>query len=131
MKDNCFFVDTSRISRINPTCNINAQNIPVVMLISPHTGSAAECFIIAFKGRINTVLLGSKTAGYVTVNTGIPINDTAFMNLAIGYNADRKGKIYKEAIEPDIPFTSVDKFNDIENDEKVKAAMKWLKLHIN
>lgn len=131
LKDNCFFVDTSLISRINPACNINAQNIPIVMLISPHTGSAAECFIIAFKGRRNTVLLGSKTAGYVTVNTGIPINDTAFMNLAIGYNADRNGKIYKEAIKPDIPFTSIDKFNDIENDEKVKAAMKWLKLHIN
>lgn len=100
------------------------------MLISPHTASAAECFIIAFKGRPNTVLLGSKTAGYVTVNTGIPINDTAFMNLAVGYSADRNEKVYKEAIEPDIPFASADKFNDIANDEKVKAAIKWLKLHM-
>lgn len=101
------------------------------MLVSPVTGSAAECFIIAFKGRKNTVLLGAKTAGLVTVNTGIPINDTAFMNLAIGYSADRNGKVYKDAIEPDISFTATDKFNDIENDEKVKAAIKWLKLHIN
>ncbi|MBX2925661.1 MAG: S41 family peptidase [Chitinophagaceae bacterium] len=131
IKGNGFFVDTALISKINPTCNNNAQNIPVVMLVSPYTGSAAECFIIAFKGRKNTVLLGSKTAGYVTVNTGIPINDTAFINLAVGYSADRNGKLYKEAIEPDIPFTGVDKFNDIENDDKVKAAVKWLKLHIN
>lgn len=130
LKGNSFIVDTSRISTINPTCNVHAQEIPIVMLVSPHTGSAAECFIIAFKGRANTVLLGSHTAGYVTVNTGFPINDTAFMNLAIGYSADRNGKIYTEAIEPDIPFTSVDKFNDIENDEKVKAAVKWLKQHI-
>lgn len=131
IKDNGFFVDTVLYSKINPRCNINAQNIPVVMLTGSHTGSAAECFIIAFKGRKNTVLLGSKTAGYVTVNNGIPINDTAFMNLAVGYNADRNEKIYKDAIEPDIPFTSVDKFNDIVNDEKVKAAIKWLRLHIN
>ncbi|MEP7143081.1 MAG: S41 family peptidase [Ferruginibacter sp.] len=131
IKNDGFFVDTSIHSKITPTCNINAREVPVVMLISPHTGSAAECFIIAFKGRKNTVLLGSKTAGYVTVNTGIPINDTAFMNLAVGYSADRNGKIYKDAIEPDIPFTAVDKFNDIENDEKVKAAIKWLKLHIH
>ena len=131
IKDNAFFVDTTLISKINPTCHINAQTLPIVMLISPLTGSAAECFIIAFKGRKNTVLLGSKTAGYVTVNTGIPINDTAFMNLAIGYSADRNGKIYKEAIEPDIPFKSIDNFNDIENDEKVKAAINWLKLHFN
>jgi carboxyl-terminal processing protease len=130
IRDNGFFVDTTLYSKISPKCNVNAQNIPVVMLISPHTGSAAECFIIAFKGQSNTVLLGSKTAGYVTVNTGIPINDTAFINLAVGYSADRNGKIYKEAIEPDIPFTSIDKFNDIPNDEKVKAAIKWLKLHI-
>lgn len=131
IKNNGFYVDTSLISKINPTCTINAQNIPIVMLISPHTGSAAECFIIAFKGRKNTVLLGSKTAGYVTVNTGISINETAFMNLSVGYSTDRKGNIYKDAIEPDIPFTSVDKFNDIKNDEKVKASVKWLKLHIH
>ena len=86
--------------------------------------------IIAFKGRKNTVLLGSKTAGYVTVNTGIPINDTAFMNLAVGYSADRSGKLYKEAIDPDIPLTGVDKFNNIANDEKVNVAVKWLKKRI-
>ncbi len=131
IKDNGFFVDTALISKITPSCNINAHNIPIVMLISPYTGSAAECFIIAFKGRKNTVLLGSKTAGYVTVNTGIPINDTAFMNLAIGSNADRNGNIYKDAIKPDIPFKSIDKFNDVADDEKVKAAIKWLKLHIH
>jgi C-terminal processing protease CtpA/Prc len=130
IRDNGFFVDTTLYSKINPACTINAQKMPVVMLISPHTGSAAECFIIAFKGRNNTVLLGSKTAGYVTVNTGIPINDTAFINLAVGYNADRNGHIYKEAIEPDIPFTGIDKFNDIAHDEKVKAAMTWLKRRV-
>lgn len=126
LKDNGFYVDNRLFSKINPKCVNNAQSMPIVMLISPHTGSAAECMIIAFKGRENIVLLGSKTAGYVTVNTGIPINDMAFMNLAVGYSADRNEKLYKEAIEPDIPFTSVDSFNDIENDEKVKAATKWL-----
>ena len=130
IRDNGFFVDTTLYSKINPTCSVNAQNIPVVMLISPHTGSAAECFIIAFKGRDNTVLLGSKTAGYVTVNTGMPINEIAFMNLAVGYSADRNENIYREAIEPDIPFSGIDKFNDIPNDEKVKAAIRWLNLRI-
>jgi len=131
IKNNSFFVDTTLFSKITPTCNINAQNIPVVMLISPVTGSAAECFIISFKGRKKTVLLGSETAGYVTSNAGFPINDTAFMNLSIGYSADRYGKIYREAIKPDIPFKSPDNFNDIENDEKVKVAVNWLKLHFN
>jgi len=131
IKENCFFVDTALISRITPKCNLNAQNIPLVMLISPVTGSAAECFIISFKGRKETILLGSETAGYVTVNAGFRINDIASMNLSIGYSADKYGKIYKEAIKPDIPFISPDSFNDIINDEKVKAAINWLKLHSN
>jgi len=130
IKDNGFFVDTTLISKIIPKWNTNAKHIPIVMLISPITGSAAECFIIAFKGRKNTILLGSKTGGFVTVNNGFPIDDTSFINLSIGYSADRNGKIYKEAIEPDIPFESVDKFNDIPNDEKVGAAIKWLNLYI-
>jgi hypothetical protein len=129
INNNGFYVDTSLLSKITPACTIDAQNIPVVMLISPATGSAAECLIISFKGRKNIVLLGSATAGYVTVNAGFPINDMAFMNLAIGYSADRNGKVYTTAIAPDIPFTSTDKFNDIEGDEKVKAAMQWLTLH--
>ena len=130
IRNNGFYVDTILYSKITPRCNVNAQQIPIVMLVSPYTGSSAECLIIAFKGRNNTVLLGSKTAGYTTVNTGMSLSETAFMNLAVGYSADKNGKVYKEAIEPDIPFTSVDKFNDIPNDEKVKAAIKWLKLHI-
>jgi hypothetical protein len=52
------------------------------------------------------------------------------MNLSVGYGTDRNGKIYKEALKPDITIKSVDEFNDIANDEKVKAAIKWLKLHL-
>jgi carboxyl-terminal processing protease len=129
IKNNGFFIDTTLLTEVKPKCNVNAQNIPIVILVGPGTGSSGEFFLMAFKGRKNAILLGSRTAGWVTVNTGIPINDTAFMNLSVGYGADRNGKIYKEALEPDMPITSVDKFNDIPNDEKLKAAMKWLKLH--
>ena len=130
IKNNGFFIDTTLLTEVNPKCEVNAQNIPVVILVGPGTGSSGEFFLMAFKGRKNTILLGSQTAGWVTVNTGIPINDTAFMNLSIGYGADRNGKMYKEALEPDMTIISVDKFNDIVNDEKIKAAIKWLKSHI-
>ncbi|MEO6906141.1 MAG: S41 family peptidase [Ginsengibacter sp.] len=128
IKNNGFFIDTTLLTEVKPRCNVNAEFMPVVILIGPGTGSSGEFFLMAFKGRKHTILLGSKTAGWITVNDGIPINDTAFINLSVGYGADKNGKIYKEALEPDIPITSVDKFNDIANDEKVKAAIKWLKL---
>lgn len=129
IKGNGFYIDTTLLTEVKPKCNVNARSIPIVILVGPGTGSSGEFFLMAFKGRKNTILMGSQTAGWVTVNTGIPINDTAFMNLSIGYGADRNGKIYKEALEPDITITSVDKFNDLGNDEKVQAAIKWLKHH--
>ena len=129
IKNNGFFIDTTLLTEVKPKCDVNAENIPIVILVGPGTGSSGEFFLMAFKGRKNTILVGSKTAGWVTVNTGIPINDTASMNLSIGYGADRNGNMYKEALEPDITITSVDKFNDIANDETVKAAIKWLKPH--
>jgi len=131
LKDNNFLVDTMVLASITPKCKTNAQDIPVVILIGTGTGSSGEFTLMTFAGRKNTVLLGAKTAGYVTVNTGYAINDTAFMNLAVGYGIDRKGKMHTEAIKPDISFESPDLFNDIFNDEKVKVAIKWLKKHID
>ena len=131
LKNNSFFADTSEIVSIIPKCNINAQNIPIVILVGPATGSSGEFFLMAFKGRKKTILLGNKTAGYVTVVAGLPVNDAAYMYISVGYGADRNGRIYKDALKPDLLFTSPDSFNNIPNDKKVKAAVNWLKLHSN
>jgi C-terminal processing protease CtpA/Prc len=85
---------------------------------------------MAFKGRKNTIILGDTTAGYLTVNKGFKINNDAFMNLSVGYGKDRNGKTYKNALKPDILVNSPDKFNDLKNDEKIKAAVKWLKSNL-
>jgi len=131
LKNNSFFADTSEIVSIISRCNANAQNIPVVILIGPGTGSSGEFFLMAFKGRKKTILLGNETAGYVTVVAGLPVNNAAYMYISVGYGVDRNGRIYKEALKPDVVFTSPDSFNNIPNDKKVKAAIKWLKLHFN
>lgn len=130
LRDSTFSIDTAILASIKPKCVINGQNIPIVMLISPPTGSSAEFFIIAFKGRPKTILLGSKTAGFTTGIEGFPINDAALILLSTCYGVDRNGVVYKEAFKPDIPFVSKDSFNDITNDAKVKEAAKWLKQNI-
>ena len=130
LKNNSFFTDTSINVSIVPKCSVNAQRMPIVLLTSTATGSSGEFFIMAFKGRERTVLLGTETAGYVTVIEGIPLK-TAYMYISVGYGADRNGKIYKDAIQPDIKLDSVDRFNDLRNDEKVRAAINWLQLHFD
>ena len=84
---------------------------------------------MAFKGRKNTVVVGTATAGYVTAVGGFPINEAAYMYISTGYGRDRNGHIYKDAIKPDIFNDSPDSFNDIPRDKKVLTAVKWLSDH--
>jgi carboxyl-terminal processing protease len=126
LSDNSFSVDGVIISKISPLCSIDGRSMPVILLIGPGTGSSGEFLIIPFKTRPNTKLLGTTTSGYVTTVTGIPVGETAFMNLSVSYGGDRNGKVYRKAFTPDILLDSLDKFNDLEHDAKVQAAINWI-----
>lgn len=127
IKGNTFFIDSTSMATIIPKCITNAQSIPCVLLIGPGTGSSGEFLVMAFKGRAKTVLIGTETAGYVTVNNGFGIKNGSSMNLSVGSGQDRNGQNYTEAIQADVILNKVDHFNDLKNDEKVQAAVKWLK----
>jgi carboxyl-terminal processing protease len=128
LKNDKFYVDTMVRASITPKCTINAENIPIVLLTSSQTASSGEFLVIAFKGRKNTILIGEKTAGYITGTEGYTLESVrSYMLLSTTYGADRDGKLYKTAITPDITISTPDKFNDIPNDEKVKDAINWIK----
>ena len=126
IRDNNFYLDTTLITSIIPKCSIANTNIPVAILIGQGTGSSGEFLTISFKKRENTIFIGSNTAGYVTSTKGFQINNAVFVLLATGYGRDRQGQIYEDAITPDIYNYAPDSFNDIKNDKKVTAAMKWI-----
>jgi C-terminal processing protease CtpA/Prc len=127
LSDTSFSVNGVIISKIVPKCTANGRSMPVVLLIGSGTGSSGEFMIIPFKTRPNTKLLGTITSGYVTAVTGMQLSNTAFMNLSVSYGGDNKGKIYREAFAPDVIADSPDKFNDLENDEKIRAAIRLIK----
>lgn len=127
LTETSFSFDTTVLATIKPGCAINGQKIPVAFLISPSTGSSAEFLLIAFKGRAKTILVGTETAGFVTSVAGFPINDAAYILLSTSYGRDRNGVMYKSAFKPDILVRSTDSFNNIQQDEKLKQAVKWLK----
>jgi C-terminal processing protease CtpA/Prc len=129
IKNNNFLLDTAILTTIVPKCSINAGSLPLVLLLGSNTGSSGEFLVMAFKGRKNTVLIGTETAGYITAVGGFPVNDAAYMYLSTGYGADRNGQVYKEAIRPDVTVDSPDSFNDIGNDKKVRAAVNWIANH--
>jgi C-terminal processing protease CtpA/Prc len=96
------------------------------LLIGAATGSSGEFLAIALKGRHKTLFIGTSTAGYVTVVGGFDLHEKGFMYISTGYGTDRNGNIYKKAIEPDITIAAPDSFNDLSNDAKVRAAIRWL-----
>ncbi len=126
IKDNSFFLDTNSLVTVIPKCNSNNRNIPVAVLIGPATGSSGEFLAIAFKKRKNTIFIGTNTAGYITSVKGFKINDAVTLLLSTGYGRDREGEIYDHALAPDINIKDPDSFNDIKNDKKVLAAVKWI-----
>lgn len=49
--------------------------LPVVLFVGSGTGSSGEFLIMAFQGRANCILLGTETAGMVSVNNGFSNRD--------------------------------------------------------
>jgi hypothetical protein len=127
LKDNSFRLDTAILTAITPKCQAANKNIPVAILIGPATGSSGEFLAMAFKERENTIFIGAETAGYITSTRGFVINDAVTLLLSTGYGRDRTGKVYDKALSPDIRMNEPDSFNDIKNDKKVLAGVKWIK----
>jgi hypothetical protein len=100
-------------------------DIPLAVLISGQTASSGEIVAIATVGRKNSVLIGEPSAGYTTANQGFSLNEFAGLNLAVDYDADRKGKIYTDLVRPDIDVLGGDNFEQLANDQKVQAALRW------
>jgi len=126
LKEHNFYLDTTILTSIHPKCQLANKDIPVAVLTGPATGSSGEFLAIAFKKRRNTVFIGTETAGYITSTKGFKINDAVMLLLSTGYGRDRTGQIYEDALSPDIYIKEPDSFNDIKNDKKVLAAVKWI-----
>ncbi len=125
LRDRNFLLDTTTMATLDSVCII-ARNLPVAVLIGAGTGSSGEFLAVALKSRANTKFFGSKTAGYVTSIMGFNLAPSAYVHISTGYGADKNGRIYKQAIRPDVFVDAADSFNDLPNDGKVRAAIKWL-----
>jgi hypothetical protein len=125
LRKNSIYLDTDVQVSLAKPCS-EARSLPVVVLIGAATGSSGEFLAMAFKGRKKTVFIGSPTAGYITALGGFDLREKGYMNISTAYGADHNGKIYKEAIKPDIQVDGRDNFNDLSNDNKVKTAIDWL-----
>ncbi len=127
IKKSNLWINKSRMTTVIPKKKINLSKLPVAILIGPNTRSSGSILAISFKGRKNTILIGDSTAnGYTTGNDYFSFGSNFFLNLSTSFSIDRNNTVYKYSVPPDILLRGEDDFTNIENDKKVKVAMKWL-----
>lgn len=102
-------------------------DLKIVVLIGPRTASSGEAVAISFKGRKNTRFIGEDTWGYTTANDSFQFGNDLSVFMATSVEADRNGNIYWDHVSPDEVIIGGDDFDNLQADQKVKAALKWLK----
>lgn len=104
------------------------EKIPVAVLTGPVTISSGSMTAIAFKHRPNTIFIGEPTGdGYTTSNGYFSFASNLYFLFATNFVADRNKTIYKTVVPVDITVNGGDNFDDMTKDEKIKAAIQWLK----
>ena len=93
--------------------------LPIAIVQSGMTASAAEALIIAFAGQPHVETFGSQSAGLTTMNDGFDLPDGANVTLSFALMEDREGKVYEEGIAPDHPM-------ELYDSSALGAAQEWV-----
>lgn len=127
IKEGNFIIGGFQTTDIKLKPDSSLGRIPVVVILGPATRSAGSMVAIAFKGRPKTFFIGEPTAeGYTTSNGYFQFAPNLTLNFATNYVADRNKNIYKANIKPDLTIDQRDNFDNLLQDAKIKAAIKWL-----
>lgn len=94
----------------------------VAVLTGPRTASSGEIVAISFRGRDRTRSFGLPTGGYSTANSMIPLPGGARFNITTAIDADRSGKEFGHAVDPDERVESPDPARDV----VLERATEWL-----
>lgn len=128
LKDGNIFLNDYQMTSITHKITRNLAELPIAIIIGPNTRSSGSLLAISFKARDKTIFIGENTAsGYTTSNDYLPFGTHLFLNLSTTNSIDRRNRVYKDVVEPDIIIKGDDNFNAIKNDAKVKVALEWLK----
>lgn len=127
LKNGNFIIGGYQATDIKTKNESKLKSIPIVVIIGPVTKSSGSMTAIAFKGRPNTYFIGEPTAdGYTTSNGYFQFAQNLTLNFATNFVADRNKKVYKTTVNPDLTIYHGNDFDNLLNDAKIKAAIKWL-----
>lgn len=126
-KNNEFYIDGNRQATV-ATKAMPLTNAKVAILIGPGTASSAEAVANIFRQRGNARLFGEKSAGRANSTNGFVFNkNQSYFLISTSYLGDRNKKALPEFVKPDERVKANNAFNNLSEDNVVKAALKWLK----
>lgn len=115
--------DNTPLCKVKQPYHIRQQNPQIMVLSGPNTASSGEMTLISFKGKANTRIVGSPSAGYSTGNAGHTLSDGSVLNLCECYCSDRNQNMYPGPIQPDVPVSqSVSEKTDQVLERAIKLA---------
>jgi carboxyl-terminal processing protease len=105
---------------------LRADDLPVAVLTSNLTASAAEAVTISFIGRANARSFGQDTMGLTTFTVMRAMPDNALLSVTNAVDIDRAGTPYDGPIAPD--ETVAFDWNTVgtDRDAALNAALQWL-----
>lgn len=80
---------------------------PLVVVFGTACGSSCEQTANALAVRPHTLFIGEPTAGYLTANSPLIINDAYVMSLTTGYTQDPCGRVIEDKLSPDVAVEHV------------------------
>lgn len=92
--------------------------LPVAVLVGPHTASSGEAIAVAFSGRPATAFFGRKTRGLATSNQMVPLGDGMVAFVMTSEMLDRHGQAFPNGIVPPV--------EDASDAEASTRALAWL-----
>ncbi len=84
------------------------SDVPVAVLISPQTASAAELVALSLRSNPHVRFFGQQTAGLTTSNQTFILSDESMLIVSIAHYVDAEGTIIDGPIRPDVVVNTVD-----------------------
>ena len=124
LKKGSLFYSSKKLSYIKPKGEL-LDKTKVAIITGSVTASSGEIVALAFNGRVNTIFIGEKTAGFTTGNNKVSLPFDSIMSLTSSYDSDRNN-VYYEKVTPDIEISKQDNFENLSQDRNVQEAIQFI-----
>lgn len=84
------------------------SDMPVAVLLSPQTASAAELVALSLRSNSRVRFFGQQTAGLTTANQTFTLSDESMLTVSIAHYVDAEGNVIDGPIRPDVVVNTVD-----------------------